>query len=360
MKILQVITTLRIGGAEKLIVDMVPKYQEAGHQVDVLLFDGVETHFTKELIAKGVRVFSLGINRSVYSPDFIFKLIPIIKKYDIVHTHNSVCQFYVALASMFLKKSPKLVTTEHNTNNRRRSIPFFKWIDKFMYKRYASIIAISNQASINLKQQIGNIPSIQTIFNGVDLSKYRQASPLLRDEFGAKADDFIMVMVAGFREQKDQDTLIKSLSYLPDHFKLWLVGDGERKAGMESFVKEKNLQNRVLFCGIRADVPQILKTADVVVMSSHWEGLSLSSIEGMCVGKPFVASDVDGLHEIVDGYGILFPHQDEKALAQIMQTLEKDAVYKQNVAEQCGIRADQFDITKTVDQYLKVYNRLVR
>ena len=57
----------------------------------------------------------------------------------------------------------------------------------------------------------------------------------------------------------------------------------------EILVHDCGVDDRVLFLGIRSDVPQLLKTADVTVMSSHFEGLSLSSIEGMTVGKPFVA-----------------------------------------------------------------------
>ena len=76
MRILQVITSLHIGGAEKLIVDMVPLYQELGYQVDVLLFDGTETPFKRQLQDKGVTIYELGKGGSVYNPLYIFRLIP--------------------------------------------------------------------------------------------------------------------------------------------------------------------------------------------------------------------------------------------------------------------------------------------
>ena len=107
--------------------------------------------------------------------------------------------------------------------------------------------------------------------------------------------------------------------------------------------------------GLRTDVPQILKTADVVVMSSHWEGLSLSNIEGMSAGKPFVASDVNGLREVTDGYGLLFPHEDAEALARIIQRLHDDKTYYQQIAERCYARARQFDIAEMVAKYNEVY-----
>ena len=111
---------------------------------------------------------------------------------------------------------------------------------------------------------------------------------------------FIVIMVAAFRKQKDQDTLIKAIAKLPqEKFELWLVGDGERREELKKLVVEQNMEDNVKFLGVRSDVANVLKTSDVVVMSSHWEGLSLSNLEGMSVGKPFVASNVDGLREPV-------------------------------------------------------------
>jgi len=112
--------------------------------------------------------------------------------------------------------------------------------------------------------------------------------------------------------------------------------------------------------GIRADVPKILKSADVVVMSSHWEGLSLSNIEGMSSGKPFIASDVNGLREVTNGYGLLFPHGDAEALATIIKKLHDDKAYYDLVANRCYQRALQYDIHKMIDGYEQLYNRIIK
>ena len=106
--------------------------------------------------------------------------------------------------------------------------------------------------------------------------------------------------------------------------------------------------------------PQVLKSADVVVMSSDWEGLSLPNIEGMSSGRPFVASDVDGLREVTKGYGVLFPHGDAEALANIIRKLHDDKAYYDEVAEKCHQRALMFDIDKMVDGYEGVYEELIR
>ena len=72
--------------------------------------------------------------------------------------------------------------------------------------------------------------------------------------------------------QKDQDTLIRAFSLLPNNYKLWLVGDGERCKILENLVIELKLSERVKFWGICSDIPQILEQSHVVVLSSHWEG----------------------------------------------------------------------------------------
>ena len=90
-------------------------------------------------------------------------------------------------------------------------------------------------------------------------------------------------------------------------------------------------------------------------MSSHREGLSLSNVEGMSSGNPFVASDVEGLREVTKNYGVLFPHGDDKALASIIQKLSEDKEYKKQVADKCLERAKMFDIQKMVNAYNEVY-----
>ena len=96
----------------------------------------------------------------------------------------------------------------------------------------------------------------------------------------------------------------------------------------------------------------------MVVMSSHWEGLSLSNIEGMSVGKPFIASDVDGLREMTKGYGVLFPHGDDYTLSNEIKHLAEDRTFYNQIASQCYERAQQFDIKNMVYAYAKVYNQL--
>ena len=107
------------------------------------------------------------------------------------------------------------------------------------------------------------------------------------------------------------------------------------------------------------DVPNVLRAADIIVMSSHWEGLSLSNIEGMAAGKPFIASDVNGLREVTKDYGLLFPEGDAGTLAKEIQQLSDDQAYYQSVAERCYQRAREYDIKETAEKYYETYTKLM-
>lgn len=359
MRILQVITSLYIGGAEKLLVDMAPLFRERGHQIDVLLFDGTETLFKKKLQEMGINVYHLSKGGFVYNPLFIGRLMSFLGRYDIVHTHNTACQYFVALARLFHLGQVKLVTTEHSTSNRRRDIRWFKTIDKMVYNRYNAIVSISAIATQKLIDYIGCKKNIYTITNGINVDSFITAKSCERSFIGLKDNVFIITMVAGFRQEKNQDALIRTIALLPQHFVLCLVGDGIRRSVCEMLAKKLKVEGRVVFTGIRSDIPQILKASNIIVMSSYYEGLSLSSIEGMAAGKPFIAANVNGLREITEGAGILFEEGDDYQLASEIERLMKDPDYYRTVADRCLLRASAYDISKTVEQYEELYLRIL-
>ena len=169
-----------------------------------------------------------------------------------------------------------------------------------------------------------------------------------------------IIQVAGFRYQKDQDTVIRALQYLPRNYNLYLVGDGARREELESLVSVLNLQRQVHFLGARTDVPSLLQKSDVVVVSSHWEGFGLAAVEGMAAGKPVFASDIVGLREVVGGAGILFGHGNERDLAEKVEYIMSNMSYYRKIAEKCRQRAKGFDISKTVAGYIRTYQDLLQ
>lgn len=358
MRILQVITSLQIGGAEKLIAEITPMLRDKGHQVDVLAFDGVETHFTQMLKQQGIKIISFGKNCNVYNPLFIFKLAKLMRHYDIVHTHNTASQLFAAIASLLC--SVLLCTTEHTTSNRRRGWKWYARVDRWMYRCYRRIICISDSTETNLREFIGEqSDKIVTIYNGINVSAYSNATAIDKASLTAHPSRKVVAMVAGFRIQKDQETLIRAISHLPSDIELWLVGDGERRPLIEKCITENDLSARVHLLGVRSNIPAILKAADIVVQSSHWEGFGLAAVEGMAAGKPVIASNVAGLAQVVESAGILFPHGDDKALAAKIERLAFDPDHYRAVADRCYRRALQFDISKMVDQYNQIYQSII-
>ena len=352
MRILHVITSLRTGGAEHLMVDLLPALRALGNEVELLVFNGQETSFMQELKQQGIQVHALG--NEMYNPLYALKMRRYIKAYDIIHTHNTPCQFAAAVGKLLAIGGGKIVTTEHSSNNRRRGKWYFKLMDRWMYKMYASIIVISDQPRRNLEEYIGQLKTITTIYNGVNLSRFTQAQRHRTDD-----GKVLLTMVASLSAAKDQDTIIRALSLLPAHYRVQLAGDGPRREELEALTAQLGLTDRVDFLGLRSDIPQILVDSDINIMSSHWEGLSLSNIEGMASGRPFIASDVDGLREVVKGHGVLFPHGDHEVLAREIQRLVEDKAWAQQIVEQCQRKAAEYDISVMAEKYNAVYRELV-
>ena len=351
---------LDTGGAERLVVDLLPRLNVNGNQAELLLFNGFRTAFRTELEERGVVVHELYDKEfnfkgsGVYNPLNIVRLFDYFKGYDIIHTHNTACQLYVPIAKTLSGKKTTLVTTEHSSNNRRRDIRWFKPIDKWMYNRYDAVVCISDKARNSLEDYIGKGKNVLTINNGVDVKRFLRP---IKDV--ARQDSFVITMVAGLRAEKDHETLLRAMTHLPVNYHLQLVGRGVREDELKTLTRELGLNERVAFMGMRSDVPQILEQSDIVVLSSHWEGLSLSSVEGMASGRPFIASDVDGLREVVGGAGVLFPHGDDEALAREIRNLCENPELYRKTAEACQERAKQYDISVMAEKYSDLYKSLM-
>lgn len=366
MRILQVITSLEMGGAETLVVNLILRLQALGYTVDLCVFNGIDTPLMQKLKRESPNTTIYTLGRGVYNPFYILKLAKIMRGYDIIHTHNSSPQLFVAIANLFTRR--KLVSTEHNTSNRKRNWKWYAPIESWMYRQYGHIICISEIAEMKLRDYMGGdwlnkessiYNKISTINNGVDVKAISNTLPDA-ELLSLKKDRKAILMVAGFRNQKDQNTVVKALNLLDkEKFEVWFAGIGDRMGDVKQLALSLGVANNVKFLGLRTDIPNVLKAADVIVMSSHWEGLSLSNVEGMSAHKPFIASNVNGLREVTEGYGILFPHEDTDTLAKEINRLAEDENYYKEIASRCFDRALQFDINKTVDGYEKIYQTLM-
>lgn len=363
MRIVHIINSLESGGAEKLVLDTLPLYNKRGVKVDLLVLNGVDYPFMKALKASACcSIFSLGF-RSRYNPIHIFKIIPFLKNYDVAHVHLFPAQYWVVLAKLVSGSKIKLVYTEHSTSSGRVRSRIFKGIDPFFYRQYQKIVCITETVGDVVKKHTGLSDSnIEVINNGVPIDTFKNSIPRDRFDFfpNANSDVKIIIQVSSFKEPKDQATLIRAMSYLSSDVKLLLVGEGILQQQCKELAKELKVDDRVLFLGIRIDVPELVKMADIVVLSSNYEGFSLASIEGMASGKPLIASNVDCLTTIVKDAGILFKPGDAKELSSYIDKLFTNNIYYQDVANRCQQRAEQYDIKFMVDQHIELYTGLYK
>lgn len=355
MKILRVINNLNTGGAERSLETNVPIHIRNGYKMDVLVLDGTETPFMKSLKEKNVSVYSTGI-RSLYNPLQVFRIVNFIKKYDVVHVHLFPSLYWVAFAKMVSGAKCRLVYTEHSTENRRRNNLILRLFDKFIYKRYDRIIAISDATHINLSTHLGDDSRITTIANGVDLSPYdKQYDKIIFD--GCGTDAFIITQIASFRRQKDQDTTIRALQYTHSNVHAVFAGVGDRLETCRQLARDMGLEDRVHFLGSRMDIPAIVKSSDVVVMSSNYEGFGRAAIEGMAGRKPTIATNVAGLRDVVGGAGLLFEVGDARKLAENITRLQEDGGYYNMIADKCYNRAQEYSAKKMIEGYERIYKK---
>lgn len=359
MKVAHLINSMFTGGAENLITESIPIFESNSLFVDVILLNGMETPFLNKLKTSKGKIISLG-KSSVYNPLLIFKIIPFLKKYDIIHVHLFPAFYWVAIAKLISFSKIKLVYTEHGTSNRRMKNKVLVPIDIFIYSFFSKIITISDDVDSAIKKHLKLKKSkFELIKNGINISLIKNAKPYKDELFKKQFCEKFLFQFSSFQYPKDQKTVIKSLLHLPQNVHLFLVGDGVLKAECEAFVKYLKLQNRVHFLGIRMDIPNLLKTADVVVLSSHHEGLSLASIEGLASGKPFICSNVPGLQEVVLGAGLLFEDKNEIELSELITNLLENEIYYNEIAEKCQKRADDFDIEIMIKKEIELYKSIL-
>ncbi len=360
MKILHTITSLELGGAEKLLTELIPAQIAMGHEAELLILCDKNAVFMDNFKLKNIPVHVSKYN-SIKTWKNMFQIKKYAKKgkFDVVHSHLTHAQYWTSLASRIDFGKRIYITTEHSTSNNRRQKFIFKLIDRFIYKPYKKIISISPATQEELIKWIGgNKKRFEIIENGIDLSRFSQGNKIDLSEYGLDTDDKIIIMISRFHKAKDQDTVIKSLEFLPKIYKLVLVGDGERREELEKLTSEKNLSSRVFFLGIRKDIPDLLKTSYISVQSSIFEGFGITALESMSAGIPTIATDVPGLSAIVKGGGILFPVGDYKKLAKIIFSLERNDMYNK-IKNSCIEKSKMYDIKITAEKYINLYSSLI-
>lgn len=347
MKILHVITSLEIGGAQRLLADLLP-LQFALEEVTLLVYERVHNDFERTIEEAGIKIFCLN-EHNFHNPRIIFRLRKIFKEYDLVHAHLFPTIYWASLAVRGLKV--KLVYTEHSTSNSRRNKWYFRPIERLMYGRYDRIISISKQTQDALTSWLRQDDErFVVINNGVDTKKFANVRvPVIRKS---------LIMISRFASSKDQETVIRAMEFIDKEATLRFVGDGENRKHCENLVQELGVIDRVQFLGSRSDVPELVASSYIGIQSSNWEGFGLTAVEMMAAGKPVIATNVDGLKQVVEGAGEIFNVGNASELAELVNYLLDNEEYYNTMSERCKKRAMIYDISLMSINYVNLYKSL--
>lgn len=362
MKILHYINNLGSGGAEKLLTDILPAMKNKGLEVELMISNSdvnVEK-YGNILDTHNIKIIDL--QKSFYNPLQIISVVRYVNRnnIDIIHTHLFPTQYWLSFASLFFNSKVKLVKTEHSVFNERKDYKILRPLEKFIYSRYDQLIGITAEVKSNLELWL-NRKDIVTIHNGVNIAQIKEEQNTIdKKEYEfISGDHFNILMVGRFDgSQKDQQTLVKSLQFLPENFKLYFAGEGHYKAEIKKMVDLQGVADRVVFLGLRQDVYKLMHLVDLNVLSTNHEGLSGVVLESLASGQVFLGSNVVGVKEIVPDPRFLFTKGNEQELANKILAIANNQDHRKEMIETALDYVTSFDISYMVDNYIKVYESL--
>ena len=245
----------------------------------------------------------------------------------------------------------------------------YRVVDGFTERWTDQFIAVSKSLERSLVQHYGlTEDKIQTIYNGVDLSRYsheKQPDLALKSKLGFEVNTRVVGIIGRFVYQKGHSTFLEAASIIakswPD-VRFLLVGDGPLKPDIVKRSEDLKLSGQTVMTGERNDIPELLSIMDIVIQPSIVEGLPRVIIEAMAMAKPIVASDIDGIREEIDHEktGILVPSKNPNALAEAIMMLLKDETKARDLGRAARKTADQrFNLNRQLALYEEMYLELL-
>ena len=374
-KILYVIGSLEIGGAERHLVQVATGLKQAGYAPEVFVFN-LGGPLSEPLRAAGIPI--LGFS----PPDWLTKALKHPRAYawtvlllsavkllfvlwrrapQVVHFFLPAAYVVGGLVSLFRPVQARIMS-RRSMNHYQLKHRLFSRIERFLHGRMS--LVCGNSLAVNRQLAEEGVPPerLRLIYNGVSLGSSVDAAPL-----DAPADTLNIIMVANLIPYKGHADLLDALGSvqgeLPPAWMLWCVG---RDDGIQASLLERagqlGIGERVRFLGSRRDVPALLRQADIGVLSSHEEGFSNAVLEGMAAGLPMVVTDVGGNAEaVVDGdTGYVVPARDPGKLGQALLAVARDENRARMGARGKQRAEELFTVEACLRQYEHLYQQATR
>ena len=368
-----IINSLRPGGVEQLVVNLL-RYHDRSLYFPVCICSRAPSgsHLEAAVQRMGVPLYFLEVIERrlhwVRDP----KLDTLFKKYrpTIVHTHLDGIMYAFVLTMKY--RTPVRVHTLHNIAQQEMGMGPSQRVRllAFRYRIGSFVPVVIAQEVARTFETLYGYRNPPLILNGIPVQNFTPNPTIrarMRQSLQCDASSVIFVHIGRFFYQKNHELLVNAFAQLQSQLRvpveLWLVGDGELRETIQQQVHALGLQSRVRFLGVRSDIPDLLRAADVFVFPSRWEGNPLSVMEAMAAGLPVVATAVGGVPELVeDGVsGILVPNEDLEGLTAAMLRMVQHPDLREQMGRAARCRAvERFDIQQTVRAYEALYEEILQ
>ncbi|MFQ5768974.1 MAG: glycosyltransferase family 4 protein [bacterium] len=376
IRVLHIITNLPVGGAQDNTLLTVERLNRK--KFDVSLMCSSEGRWLQRALQiKDLNLFFVdALTRKIQIVnDFIafWKIYKIIKngKFTIVHTHSSKPGFLGRIAAK-LAGVPVIIHTIHGFpfNDFMNPIvkTFFVIVERFLSKISDKLVTVSH---LNLekavKLRLAERSKFVNIYSGIDFEKFdvKVNVQTKRRELGILNSEKIVGMVGRFSVQKAPLDFIKAIPEIlkaRHDVRFVLVGDGELRAKINKLSKKLGIDSKLHILGFREDIPELLQVFDVFVLTSLWEGLGRSLTEAMYTGRPVVATNVEGVPELVKNgeTGILVRPKDIHSIAQGILTLLSDEPRAKYLGQAAKHRiTNSFRADTMIQELENVYHQII-
>lgn len=363
-KILHLIESSEAGGAETIYANIIRSLNKHKY-VSIAGISGNGLWLTEILKDIELKIIRL-VREKPFDLNFLHNLIHLVRRENVnlIHSHMFTMNFYGALSSM-MTRTP-LICTMHDTYydlSKRKRILMYKFISAIA----KSIVTVSHDMHTTVNDRISRKKNIKCILNGVDVKRFEsKTKEKLRRSRDIPHGEFIIINVGNLYKVKNHLLLVyiaKRLTDVIPNFKLIIIGEGTARDDIEGKIRELSLQEKVVLLGLRKDVSEWLSLADVSVLPSRSEGLSISLLEAMSHGLPVIASNAGGNKDVIvkDKNGILVEDFGIYTYSEEILRLYQNPWLREYLGKNARSTVEEkFGAKRMVKQYEALYASCVR